>query len=83
MKLHTLCISALLALASAGAGAVDARGVSWIVDGDLDVLRIEISDGRLRSDEYPDALARVWAALPSPSTMISASTASGHTISPG
>jgi len=51
-----------------GAGAVDARGTSWIVDGDLDVLGIEISGGRIRSDAYPDALARVWAALSCPTS---------------
>lgn len=51
-----------------GAGPVDARGVSWIVDGDLDVLGIEICDGRIRGDEYPDALARVWAALSCPTS---------------
>lgn len=51
-----------------GAGPVDARGVSWIVDGDLDVLGLELADGRVRSDAYPDALARVWAALACPTS---------------
>jgi hypothetical protein len=46
-----------------GAGPVDARGSSWIVDGDLEVLGIEVDGGRIRCDAYPDALARVWAAL--------------------
>jgi hypothetical protein len=45
-------------------GAVrDPRGGSWHVDGDLEVLAATIEDGVLRSDEYPDALARTWAAL--------------------
>jgi len=46
-----------------GAGAVDRRGVSWIVDGDLAVLDLHVDDGHVWSDTYPDALSRVWAAL--------------------
>jgi hypothetical protein len=41
----------------------DLRGETWSVDGDLDVLALDTRDGRVRSDRYPDALARVWSAL--------------------
>jgi hypothetical protein len=50
-----------------GAGSTDRRGARWDLDGDLRVL-----DGRLEgnatfvSDRYPDALARLWAALMAP-----------------
>ena len=41
----------------------DLRGGSWELDGDLEALEAEIEDGRLRSETYPDPLARVWSAL--------------------
>ncbi len=41
----------------------DLRGEQWSVEGDLDVLGLHAADGRVRSDRYPDALARVWSAL--------------------
>jgi hypothetical protein len=44
----------------------DERGASWIVRGDLAVLDATAQDGAFRSDAYPDALARVWAALECP-----------------
>jgi hypothetical protein len=44
----------------------DLRGARWHLDGDLEVLEARVEDGRLRSDAYPDPLARVWAALGSP-----------------
>jgi hypothetical protein len=44
----------------------DLRGGRWQVEGDLATLEARIEDGRLRSDAYPDPLARVWAALGSP-----------------
>ena len=46
-----------------GGELVDPRGAHWSVAGDLDVLGARIVDGRLESPAYPDALARVWAAL--------------------
>ncbi len=46
-----------------GGDVRDARGGRWAVDGDLGVLAAELRDGVLACDEYPDALARVWAAL--------------------
>jgi type I phosphodiesterase/nucleotide pyrophosphatase len=44
----------------------DLRGVGWDLDGDPAVLLATVDDGRLRSDEYPDPLARVFSALRSP-----------------
>ena len=41
----------------------DLRGDKWSVDGDLDVLALHVTDDRVRSDRYPDALGRVWSAL--------------------
>jgi len=41
----------------------DERGARWSVDGPLAVLDARIEDGLLRSEAYPDALARTWAAL--------------------
>jgi predicted AlkP superfamily pyrophosphatase or phosphodiesterase len=49
-----------------GGQHADLRGGSWWVDGDLDVLEASVEDGRLRSEAYPDPLARVWAALSGP-----------------
>jgi hypothetical protein len=42
---------------------VDLRGGHWSVEGELGLLELKVEDGRLRSAVYPDALARVWAAL--------------------
>lgn len=48
-------------------GAVaDLRGGRWEVDGELAVLEATVEDGRLRSETYPDPLARVFAALSAP-----------------
>jgi len=44
----------------------DLRGGSWEVEGDLGALEASIEDGRLRSETYPDPLARVWSALAAP-----------------
>jgi hypothetical protein len=41
----------------------DARGRRWNVDGELATLSARAQDGVLVSELYPDALARVWAAL--------------------
>jgi hypothetical protein len=41
----------------------DARGGEWVVRGNLEVLDARIEDGVFHSSAYPDALARVWAAL--------------------
>jgi hypothetical protein len=49
-----------------GVGVEDLRGGRWDLEGDPEVLGATIEDGRLRSDEYPDPLARVWSALRAP-----------------
>jgi hypothetical protein len=46
----------------------DPRGARWSVDGPLEVLDARVRDGVLVSDAYPDALARVWAALSCPTS---------------
>jgi hypothetical protein len=49
-----------------GEGARDLRGASWEVEGELAVLEATVADGKLRSEAYPDPLARVWSALTAP-----------------
>jgi hypothetical protein len=49
-----------------GGEVADLRGRNWEVDGELAVLAATVAEGRLRSDEYPDPLARVWSALSAP-----------------
>jgi hypothetical protein len=49
-----------------GTGAPDLRDRGWDTDGDLTVLGLELRDGALVSDAYPDALARLWSALRAP-----------------
>ena len=44
----------------------DARGRGWELDGDPAALSARIDAGRFLSDEYPDALGRLWAALANP-----------------
>lgn len=44
----------------------DRRGRSWSVDGDLGALGALTGDGLFLAPEYPDALARLWAALANP-----------------
>ena len=49
-----------------GTEVADRRGARWNLDGDPAVLEASAEDGVLRSDEYPDPLARVFSALRSP-----------------
>jgi hypothetical protein len=49
-----------------GGPVADLRGGRWQVDGDLAALEATIEDDRLRSETYPDPLARVWSALSAP-----------------
>ncbi len=51
-----------------GSDLRDARGNGWTVEGDLEALAAATSDGMIHSDEYPDALRRVWAALTCPTS---------------
>jgi predicted AlkP superfamily pyrophosphatase or phosphodiesterase len=41
----------------------DMLGGRWSVEGDLSVLGLWERDGRIGSEQYPDALGRVWSAL--------------------
>jgi hypothetical protein len=41
----------------------DLRGKTWSVEGDGNVLGLQVLDERVRSERYPDALGRVWSAL--------------------
>lgn len=49
-----------------GGDVLDLRGGNWQVEGDLAALEAAVDDGRLRSETYPDPLARVWSALTAP-----------------
>lgn len=49
-----------------GGGSVDQRGVGWHLEGDPNALDIESAGDRLRSETYPDALGRLFAALTAP-----------------
>ena len=49
-----------------GSHETDLRGERWALDGDASTLALEERDGRVTSDEYPDALARLWSALNAP-----------------
>jgi predicted AlkP superfamily pyrophosphatase or phosphodiesterase len=49
-----------------GGELVDGRGRSWSMEGELSALELEVSDGRVASDVYPDALGRLWSALECP-----------------
>jgi hypothetical protein len=49
-----------------GIGVEDLRGGSWEIKGDLEALEATIEGGRLRSETYPDPLARAWSALAAP-----------------
>jgi hypothetical protein len=51
---------------SPGGPVSDLRGGHWGVEGDPAVLAASVEDGQLRSEAYPDPLARVWSALGSP-----------------
>jgi hypothetical protein len=47
---------------------LDARGRSWSVEGALSAIDARTEDGGLATPAYPDALARVWAALTCPTS---------------
>lgn len=51
-----------------GGALTDERGERWSVEGALAAIGASDHDGMLRSPEYPDALARVWAALTCPNS---------------
>ncbi len=49
-----------------GGAVADRRGGRWEVEGELDVLAARVEAGKLRSEAYPDPLARVFSALAAP-----------------
>lgn len=49
-----------------GTAVSDLRGGRWRVEGDLEALKARVEDGRLRSETFPDPLARIWSALTGP-----------------
>ncbi len=49
-----------------GGETANRRGERWHVAGELAVLEASVEAGTFRSDEYPDALARVFAAVTAP-----------------
>ncbi len=49
-----------------GGPVADLRGAHWDLEGDHGALAAVVEDGRLRSEDYPDPLARVFAALTAP-----------------
>ncbi len=49
-----------------GGAVEDLRAARWQVEGELSALEASIEGGRLRSEEFPDPLARVWSALTAP-----------------
>ncbi len=49
-----------------GSELSDLRGERWDVTGDLGVLGASVDGGVFRSDEYPDALLRVFSAVTAP-----------------
>jgi hypothetical protein len=49
-----------------GGRSTDRRGAHWHLRGDREVLGLERRRGVLTSDDYPDALGRLWAALTAP-----------------
>ncbi len=53
---------------SPGGPVTDQRGRTWRLEGALGTIGATIEDGRLRTLEYPDALARVWSALTCPTS---------------
>jgi Type I phosphodiesterase / nucleotide pyrophosphatase len=53
---------------SPGGPLTDPRGVAWSVDGALAAIDGSVADGLLSTLDYPDALARTWAALTCPTS---------------
>jgi hypothetical protein len=51
-----------------GGDVADVRGRRWSLDGELDTLLATVQDGVLSCENYPDALARVWAAMSCPTS---------------
>jgi predicted AlkP superfamily pyrophosphatase or phosphodiesterase len=62
-----------------GGALQDARGACWSLDGSLAAIAARVTDGRLLTPRYPDALGRVWSALTCPTSgELLLSAARGH-----
>ncbi len=62
-----------------GEDLADRRGASWALSGDESVLALDTGGGRVDSEDYPDALGRLWSALSCPhSGDVLASAELGH-----
>lgn len=61
-RAHILTEHGELSYAPGGA-ATDERGRTWDIEGDPGTLHARLEDGQWGCNPYPDALARVWAAL--------------------
>jgi Type I phosphodiesterase / nucleotide pyrophosphatase len=53
---------------SPGGPLEDPRGGRWSLEGALEAIDARVQDGRLVTPDYPDVLARVWAALTCPTS---------------
>jgi type I phosphodiesterase/nucleotide pyrophosphatase len=49
-----------------GEGATDLRHATWRLEGENATLGLSVDDGIVSSEDYPDALGRLWSALRSP-----------------
>ena len=49
-----------------GDEVTDLRDCGWDLRGDRAALDLEVSEGRVRSESYPDGLGRLWGALAAP-----------------
>jgi len=49
-----------------GGDLEDAHGCHWSVEGDLSILDLVTGSGQVVSQDYPDALRRIWSALNCP-----------------
>ena len=62
-----------------GGDLVDPRGERWTVEGDHSALLLAVGAGTVTSDEYPDALGRLWSAVDCPhSGDVLVSAVTGH-----
>jgi hypothetical protein len=62
-----------------GEDLTDRRGGGWALSGDESVLALDTGGGKVDSEDYPDALGRLWSALSCPhSGDVLASAELGH-----
>jgi hypothetical protein len=49
-----------------GSEVADQTGGGWELEGETEALAARVESGRLRSEDYPDPLARLWSGLSAP-----------------